>query len=154
MGSLRWRALEGGIPLQRPDCFPPQTDLKPLLGGDNGANAGSPSTAAPSASCPSPLPRVLHLVQVAGSVLCGVATWGVRYQAQLKDAVPPAGVNPLLSAGVFLLFMSFLGFVGSLFDTKVGGEAHGGSHVNHPYLHPPATTNFGVPSVHLHGADR
>lgn len=56
------------------------------------------------------------------SVLCGVTTWGVRYQAQVKDAVPPSGVNPLLAAGVFLLFMSFLGFVGALFDTKRWGR--------------------------------
>jgi hypothetical protein len=33
---------------------------------------------------------------IAGAVMCGVVTWGVRYQSQLKDAVPPSGITPLL----------------------------------------------------------
>ena len=79
--------------------------------------------------------------QIAGSVICGVVTWGVQSQSELHDAVPPSGVNPLLAAGIFMLILSFFGFAGTLFDKKVR-RSHGSlrrawSDQNRPGFAPP-----------------
>jgi hypothetical protein len=61
------------------------------------------------------------LAQIAGCVLTGVASWGVKYNSALHDAVPPSGVVPFIVAGVFLMVTALIGFIGGCFNHAVGG---------------------------------
>jgi hypothetical protein len=58
-------------------------------------------------------------MQVSGTILTGVSSWGVKYNARLSEAVPPSSVIPLLIAGVFLMALSLIAFVGGCFNHSV-----------------------------------
>lgn len=65
------------------------------------------------------LKLMFECVQVSGAVLTGVSSWGVKYNARLSEAVPPSSVIPLLIAGVFLMTLSLIAFMGGCFNHSV-----------------------------------
>ena len=59
------------------------------------------------------------LFQVGGIILTAVSSWGVRFDSNIRQGLPPSSIIPILIAGIFLMFLALFGTIGGCFNHSV-----------------------------------